>query len=134
EHTVVRAPVLPRGTSSGVGALAPAGARGGPRARLLVLDRKVSLGQVIGPPLSGHLVTLAADLSAVHVEAQVAEGDVARVVPGLTAELTVPSADGDVQMRGKVTEVRLLPTTEHGAVFYKVIIEARNEHDPATRR
>jgi multidrug efflux pump subunit AcrA (membrane-fusion protein) len=96
-----------------------------------VLDRKVSLGQLIGPPLSGHLFTLAGDLDVLRVEAQVAEGDIVRVIEGQRAEFTLSSGNTSRQFRGKVTEVRPLPAAESGAVFYKVLIEVPNERDPA---
>jgi HlyD family secretion protein len=142
KFTVVRAPVLkPREPSSstaqspaGVGALATDEVAGGGHRKFLVLDRKVSLGQVVGPPLSSHLFTLAGDLSTVHVEAQVAEGDVSKVAVGLEAAFTISSAGEDVEFHARVTEVRLLPVNDRGAVFYKVILKARNERNPATGR
>ncbi len=140
-YTVVRAPVLvPDGSSqapgkqgAGVGALSPDEPRG-ERRKFLVLDRKVSLGQTIGPPLSGHLFTLAGELSVVHVEAQVAEGDIGKVVKGDAATFTVASGDEDVEFEGKVIDVRLLPVSDRGAIFYKVILEAQNRRDPDTGR
>jgi hypothetical protein len=106
----------------------------GPR-KFLVLERKVSLGQLISPPASGHLFTLAGGLDVVQIEAQVAEGDVSKVVKGLTAEFTVASySDTDLRFQGQVTDVRLSPVNDRGAVFYKVILEARNERDPASKR
>src|SRR5262249_3845966 len=98
-------------------------------------DRKVSLNEEVGPPRSAQLFTLAADLAVVHVEAQVAEGDLAKVRAGLEAEFTVPPySDSDVRFRGKVTDVRPLPAGERGAVFYKVLIETASERDPGTGR
>jgi len=102
--------------------------------KFLVLDRRATLGQLVGGATAAHLFTLAAGLDTVQVEAQVAEGDVGKVTKALDAEITVASQGEDRVFRGKVTDVRPLPVSDHGAVFYKVIIEARNEHDPATGR
>jgi membrane fusion protein (multidrug efflux system) len=137
EHTVVRAPVLREEDAdhAGVGALAgekPVSSRA-PR-KFVVLDRKVSLNQMIEPPLNGQLFTLAGDQAVMHVEAQVPEGDAGKIRRGLEAEFTVASEDADLHFRGKVKDVRLLPINDRGAIYYKVIIEARNQRDPATGR
>lgn len=139
--TVVRAPVLrPVDGSSaaevrpGVGGLSEE-LNNGERRKFLVLERRVSLNQMIGPPLSGHLFTLAGDLSVMHVEAQVAEGDFPRVSRGLPVEFTIPGAgDEDPVFHGKVEDVRLMPVNDRGAIFYKIIIEVRNDRDQATGR
>jgi multidrug efflux pump subunit AcrA (membrane-fusion protein) len=135
--TIVRAPVLAPATSAakeapGVGTLLP-GTEGRPGRKLLVLDRKVALGQMIGPPASAHLFTLAGDLSVMHVEAQAAEGDIGRVRVGMRAPFTLSiSGTTDERCDGRVVEVRMLPVSERGAIFYKVVIEADNQRDPAT--
>ncbi len=134
--TVVRAPVL-KGSekSSGIGSLAEGASASKPRRKFLVLDRKVSLGQMVGPPLQAHLFTLAGDLDTMQIDAQVAEGDVSKVAKGLTADFTVASySDADLHFTGTVRDVRMLPINDRGAVFYKVILEAKNESDPATAR
>jgi HlyD family secretion protein len=151
--TTVCAPVLgpaPEGSPlstqhparPGVGTLAgddgntnPTRQRGTPPTRrsFVVLERNVALNQVIGPPVSAHLFTLAGDLERVQVTALVAEADVLKVTRGLRARFTPGGApEGEPAFAGKVEEVRLTPATEHGAVFYKAIIDARNERDPAT--
>ncbi len=134
--TVVRAPILSgHADGSAVGKLSDAESPSRPRRKFLVLDRKVSLGQTIGPILQGQLFTLAGDLDVVQVEAQVAEGDVSKVAKGLPADFTVASySEADLHFAGKVSDVRLLPVNDRGAVFYKVILEAKNERDPGTGR
>jgi HlyD family secretion protein len=97
----------------------------------VVIDRKVTAGQHIGPPLSAHLFTLAADLSHMEVVAQVAEGDVGRMRVGLPATFTVNSFP-DVTFAGRVTQVRPVPATVQGAVFYSVVVAAENVKDSAT--
>ena len=97
----------------------------------VVIDRKVTAGQQIGPPISGHLFTVAADLSRMEVVAQVAEGDVGRVKSGLQATFTVNSFP-DVTFRGEVKLIKPVPATVQGAVFYPVTVAAENTKDAAT--
>ena len=136
EQTVVRAPVLLPGDAgrAGVGALAGGNAPSASRRTFVVLERKVSLNQIIERPMNGQLFTLAGDQSVMHVEAQVPEGDAGKIPRGLDADITVASADADLHFRGTVKDVRLLPINDRGAIYYKVIIEARNQRDPATGR
>jgi HlyD family secretion protein len=68
-----------------------------------------------------------------QVQAQVVEGDIRKVRPGLKAEFTV-SGEGDNEptFRGTVADLRLVPTNDRGAVYYKVILGVANERDRAT--
>src|SRR5262249_32166940 len=50
-----------------------------------VIDRKVVLGQMIAPPISGQLFTLATDLGQMQIHAQVGENDISKVRSGLGA-------------------------------------------------
>ena len=97
----------------------------------VVIDRKVTAGQQIGPPLSALLFTVAADLARMEVVAQVAEGDIGRVKPGLAATFTVNSFP-DVTFRGEVKQIKPVPATVQGAVFYPVTVAAENAKDPGT--
>lgn len=97
----------------------------------VVIDRKVSAGQQIGPPLSAVLFIVAADLARMEVVAQVAEGDVGRLKGGLPATFTVNSFP-DVTFRGQVKQIKPVPATVQGAVFYPVTVTADNAKDPAT--
>jgi multidrug efflux pump subunit AcrA (membrane-fusion protein) len=139
--TEVRAPVLapavdsPSATPSrtGLGALAAEGTTPKTKRSFVVLDRKVSVNQEIGPPLSAQLFTLAGDLERIQVIAQVVEGDVSKVVRGQRATFTASGgAGGEGSFEGRVEEVRLTPAGEHGAVYYKALIEARNERDASS--
>ena len=136
-RTEVRAPVLADGPTAapaapGLGAVAA----GAPPARgkrtFTVIDRKVSLNQMIGPPASACLFTLAGDLGRMRVEAQAAEGDVHKITRGMPVEFTASNAGDGVVFRGRVEDVRLTPVSERGAVFYDVVIDAANQRDPAT--
>ena len=98
----------------------------------VVIDRKVTAGQQVGPPLSAQLFTVAADLARMEVVAQVAEGDIGRLKPGLSATFTVNSFP-DTVFRGTVKQVKPVPALVQGAVFYPVTAAAENAKDPATR-
>lgn len=120
--TEVRAPVLSR----------PSAAREVPRRKYIVLDRKVELNQQIGPPIAAQAFLLAGDLSQMQVAAQVAEGDIGRVRRGQPVEFTVATFADEVRFHGRVSDLRLLPNNDHGAIFYKVMIDAANVPDPAS--
>jgi HlyD family secretion protein len=141
--TIVRAPVLEDAVSSattmpppnhpGTGVLAEEATPSHPRRSFVVLDRKVSVNQPIGPPLQGHLFTLAADLDRMRVMAQVGEGDIDKVRRGMLVRFTVSGAGEDSpRYLGKVEDVHLVPANERGAVYYKVVIDVGNERDKAT--
>jgi HlyD family secretion protein len=97
----------------------------------VVIDRKVTAGQQVGPPLSAQLFTVAADLARMELVAQVAEGDIGRLKPGLPATFTVNSFP-DVTFRGTVKQVKPVPAMVQGAVFYPVTVAAENAKDPVT--
>jgi HlyD family secretion protein len=141
-HTV-RAPVLGPDLSDGSVSLPPPGgvgalagdsgaAAGAGRRSFMVLDRHVSLNQEIAPPASAQLFTLAGSMDRMQVQARVVEGDINKIRRGLEANFTVPGGDGDVAFKGIVEEVRLVPVSDRGAVFYNVIVDVNNERDPVS--
>lgn len=97
-----------------------------------VIDRKVTLGQLIGPPVSAQLFTLASNLGRMQVLAQVAEGDITRIKLGLDATFTIHGYSDDHRFSGKVTQIRPMPTNVQSAVFYTTVIDVENSRDPAT--
>lgn len=105
----------------------------GTKRRYTVIDRKVVLGQLIGPPASAQLFTLASDLGRMQVLAQVAEGDITRIKVGLDATFTIHGYADDQRFPGKVTQIRPMPTNLQGAVFYTTVIDVENSRDPNTQ-
>ncbi len=102
----------------------------GPKREYLILERKTSLGQMVGPQ-SGPLFTLAGDLGHMEAHAQVNEGDINKVRKGLTALFTIKDFnDEDVEFRGIVREIRPLANNIRGAVTYDTVIELVNQRDP----
>jgi HlyD family secretion protein len=135
--TQVHVPVMARPSDSresppGLGALAPEGTTPLTKRKFIVLDRKVELNQQVGPPISAQLFLLGGDLAQMQAIAQVAEGDIGRVRRGQRAEFSVSAYGDDVLFSGKVADLRLLPTSDHGAIFYRVVIDVANRKDPAT--
>jgi HlyD family secretion protein len=135
--TRVHVPVIARGAASkksapGLGSLAPEGTAARSKRKFIVLDRKVELNQQVGPPASGQLFLLGGSLAKMQAIAQVAEGDIGRVRTGQTAEFSVATYGEDVLFAGRVADIRLLPTSDHGAIFYRVVIDVDNKEDPAT--
>jgi len=102
--------------------------------RFTIIDRKVVLGQLIAPPVSAQLFTLASDLGEMQVHAQVSENDVGSMHAGLEATFTVYAySDADPRFKGKVSEVRPMPSNIHGAVFYETIVDVHNQRDARTQ-
>ena len=137
--TTIRAPILDGSATKGprdhpgTGVLSEEAAAGRPKRSFVVLDRKVSLGQPIGSSVQGHLFTLAADLDPMRVTAQVGEGDIDKVRRGMSARFTISGSEEDAhKYTGQVADIHLIPTSEHGAVYYKVLIDAPNERDRAS--
>jgi HlyD family secretion protein len=133
--TRVHVPVIARSSASqapGLGSLVPEGTEPRRKRRFIVLDRKVELNQQVGPPASAQLFLLGGDLAQMQAVAQVAEGDIGRVRRGQQADFTVSTFGDEVLFTGRVADLRLLPTSDHGAIFYKVVIDVANRKDPAT--
>jgi HlyD family secretion protein len=101
--------------------------------RFTIIDRKAVRGQLIGPPVSAQLFTLASPLDHMHVHAQVSENDIGKVRQGLSATFTVYAyTEDEARFAGRVLEIRQ-PTNVHGAVFYDTVIDVANQRDPKTK-
>jgi len=104
-----------------------------PKAAFIILERKVVLGQLIGPPASAQLFTLASDLGQMQVHAQVSENDIGKMKVGLDVSFSVYAyPDDSGRFRGKVRDIRPMPNNVHGAVFYDTLIDTVNQRDPLT--
>lgn len=100
--------------------------------RFTIIDRKVVPGQLIAPPASAQLFTLASPFARMHVHAQVSENDIGKVRQGLRATFTVYAyAEEEARFEGQVLEIRQ-PSNVHGAVFYDTVIDVANQRDPKT--
>lgn len=92
----------------------------------VVLSRDVDEGQTVAASLSTPtLFTIAQDLKEMQVEADVDEADIGSVKEGQRVTFTVDAFQGE-EFSGKVTQVRLNPTTSSNVVTYTVVIKADN--------
>ncbi len=99
--------------------------------RYTVLDRKVTFGQMIAPPLSGQLFTLSSDLSRMQVRAQISENDIGKVRTGLPATFTVYAYSEEAdRFDARVGQIGVMPAQIRGAISYDAILDAQNDRDP----
>lgn len=92
----------------------------------VVLNRAIEEGQTVAASFNTPtLFTIANDLTQMEVETSVDEADIGKVREGQRVEFTV-DAYSDLKFEGKVSEVRLQPTTTNNVVTYSVILSAPN--------
>ena len=92
-----------------------------------VISREIDVGQPVAASFQApELFTIAQDLTKMQIEVSVSEADIGKVEEGQDVTYTL---DGypDSTFTGKVTQVRLSPTTESNVVTYTVIVDVNNE-------
>jgi HlyD family secretion protein len=92
-----------------------------PKRRYTILERKVSLNQLIGPPVSGQLFVLTPNAEELEINVQIAESDIHKVARGQQVYFTV-SAYEDHSFTGTVTEVKPLPSVVQGSTLYTAVV------------
>jgi len=103
EHTIIKAPI------DGV-----------------VVARNVDVGQTVAASLQAPVIFLIAnDLTRMQVLANIDEADVGQLAPGSDVSFTVDAYPRD-QFHGKVSQVRLAPTTVQNVVTYTAVIDVAN--------
>jgi len=97
----------------------------------VILDRRVQQGQLLAPPASGLLFTIAPGLDTLEVHALVPEGEIGKVRPGQKVSFTVSAYPEDTvePFTGTVKEIRN-PDKNQGATNYDTVIEVENRKDP----
>ncbi len=92
----------------------------------VVISRNVDIGQTVASSFNTPtLFTIANNLSDMQVQASVDEGDIGNVKVGEHVSFTVDAYPNDV-FKGKVTQIRLQPSTVQNVVEYTVIIDVPN--------
>lgn len=91
----------------------------------IVISRDVEVGQTVVSNMSVANLYTIADLDNMQVIGNVDEADIGRVKVGQPVVFTV-DAYSDDKFEGKVTQVRLNPTTESNVVTYEVVVAAPN--------
>jgi HlyD family secretion protein len=95
----------------------------------LVISRNVDVGQTVAASLSAPTIFVIADsLKRIQVQASVAEADIGKIVSGQDVTFTV-DAWRERPFQGKVSQVRLSPTTVQNVVTYTVLIDAENPEE-----
>lgn len=92
-----------------------------------VISREIDLGQPVAASFQApELFTIAQDLTKMQIEVNVSEADIGKVKEGQDVTYTL---DGypDSTFSGKVTQVRISPTTVSNVVTYVVIVNVNNE-------
>lgn len=93
----------------------------------MIISRKIDVGQPVAASFQApELFTIAQDLKKMQIEVNVSEADIGKVEKGQSVIYTL---DGypDSEFYGKVTHVRISPTTVSNVVTYSVIVEVENE-------
>lgn len=94
----------------------------------VVISREVEVGQTVVSSMNVANLYVIADLDNMQVVGNVDEADIGQIKLGQNVTFTVEAYPDD-QFRGKVTQVRLNPTTESNVVTYEVVVNAPNpEH------
>lgn len=92
----------------------------------IVISRNVDVGQTVAASLSAPTIYVIADeMKRVQIQASVAEADIGRIKVDQDVSFTVDAYRTD-RFRGKVSQIRLSPTTVQNVVTYTVMIDADN--------
>ena len=93
----------------------------------IVIDRVAEVGKTVAASFNAPtLFTLVNDLAQMQIKAAVAEADIGNVEVGQDVTFTV-DAFPNRQFRGRVEQLRNLPTTTQNVVTYATIINVRND-------
>ncbi len=93
----------------------------------IVMDRLAEVGKTVAASLNApKLFSIAADLTKMQIEADVAEGDIGSVEVGQAVNFTVDTYPNR-QFRGKVSQIRNSPVVVQNVVTYVTIIDVHNE-------
>lgn len=93
----------------------------------VVVSRAVDVGQTVAASFqTPTLFSVAQDLTKMQIEVSVSEADIGKVKDGQSVEYTLDGY-GDEIFKGKVSQVRLSPTTVSNVVTYTVIVQVNND-------
>lgn len=91
-----------------------------------IITRKIDLGQPVAASFQApELFTIAQDLTKMQIEVNVSEADIGKVQEGQDVTYTLDGYPDSI-FEGKVTQVRISPTTVSNVVTYSVIVEVDN--------
>ncbi len=92
----------------------------------VVVAKNVEEGQTVAASYqTPSIAEIARDLTQMQVEVKVDEADIGGVHDGQDAQFNVDTFPNDI-FKGKVTQIRLSPTTSDNVVTYTVIVKVQN--------
>lgn len=93
----------------------------------VVVSRAVDVGQTVAASFqTPTLFSVAQDLTKMQIEVSVSEADIGKVKVGQNVEYSLDGYQDEV-FKGKVSQVRLSPTTVSNVVTYIVIVQVNND-------
>lgn len=93
----------------------------------VIVTRAVDPGQPVAASFQApELFTVAKDLKEMQIEVNVSEADIGKIKEGQEADYTLDGYPNEV-FKGKVTQVRISPTTVSNVVTYTVVVGVDNE-------
>lgn len=93
----------------------------------MIISREIDLGQPVAATLQApELFTIAQDLEEMQIEVNVSEADIGEVKEGQNVIYTLDGYPNS-EFEGKVTQVRISPTTVSNVVTYSVIVKVAND-------
>jgi len=93
----------------------------------VIISREIDLGQPVAASFQApQLFTIAQDLEKMQIEVSVSEADIGKVAEGQDVTYTIDGYPNSF-FEGKVTQVRISPTTVSNVVTYSVIVKVDNE-------
>lgn len=95
----------------------------------VVVSRAVDVGQTVAASFqTPTLFTVAQDLTKMQIEVSVSEADIGKVKVGQEVNYTLDGYPNEI-FKGKVTQVRISPTTVSNVVTYTVITGVDNDDE-----
>lgn len=92
----------------------------------MIISREIDMGQPVAATLQApELFTIAQDLEEMQIEVNVSEADIGEVKEGQNVTYTLDGYPNS-EFEGKVTQVRISPTTVSNVVTYSVIVKVDN--------
>jgi HlyD family secretion protein len=92
----------------------------------VIIDRRVNVGQIVCATFNvPGLFLVAKDLRHTQVWASVDETDIGRIHPGLPVKFTIDAYPGQT-FAGKVSRIRLSPTSTQNGSTYTVVVASEN--------
>ncbi len=91
-----------------------------------VITRNVDVGQTVAASFAAPtLFVIGQDLKKMQIDTNIAEADVGRLAPGMTATFTVDAYPSET-FQGRIREVRSSPQTIQNVVTYDAVIDVDN--------